>query len=751
VVNDSVTAYKLVTDLKTVLTDSLGVSMSAKYFNLVVWGSVSEDAADSQLMINLPSASYNTSADAQTDIDDTADYTIPATFRGTGFLVARLTMRHQTAGGGTWTEVLNTDLRGLFASTSVGGSTGSGLTQAEADTLYLQLIGGTVSGALTVQGSFTSIGIDDNATAERVQISDTNLNIGASRSTYSILNAVNDQQITLSGGNSSNSGANIRLDGGTHASTGDMAFRNDANTWMLWDESVGDLIISAGIGVKTQRMQFDGAGDILFGDGASTPTGEVTLRANGTAYAIELKGGSAGSSITLYGSTNGAVAYDWNITSQNGANVEWDNSTGIMVLSSGTTPADALTLNATQDASFAGQISAIAGTTSKASINIPTGVSKTSPVQGDFWVTASDAFIRLNGVSQSIINTGSGAPVDSVFGRTGVVVAISADYSSFYPPINNAVFTGTFATVGIDDNASAERLELNDTTMLLGVTTLNTNYIIGRRTQQGRLTIYGGTGSTGPNLVLHGPSDISDANDFELGVGSGQVIKWDESLGMLTFRSGTGTKNVALTIDANQHATFAEKVIFDASTTADPSFNIPEGVAPTSPVDGDMWVTTTDILARISGVSRSLIDVAANSLDGTHMVDKVFGDWQIGQHSGGTNTGTSYVKVGEMYIKQAGTYRTRIRVWVTGTDGPSASARVYKNGSAIGTVRNGTTNGASYNQDFTGIVVGDLIQLYVKANSGSSDGHARMVCGIDSSDLVESAANISYTMERADP
>ncbi len=44
-----------------------------------------------------------------------------------------------------------------------------------------------------------------------------------------------------------------------------------------------------------------------------------------------------------------------------------------------------------------------------------------------------------------------------------------------------------------------------------------------------------------------------------------------------------------------------------ASATGAAGFNIPEGVAPTAPVDGDIWVTTTDILARINGVSQSLI------------------------------------------------------------------------------------------------------------------------------------------------
>jgi hypothetical protein len=58
------------------------------------------------------------------------------------------------------------------------------------------------------------------------------------------------------------------------------------------------------------------------------------------------------------------------------------------------------------------------------------------------------------------------------------------------------------------------------------------------------------------------------------------------------------------------------KLTTDASSTARAGFNVPEGTAPTAPVDGDMWVTATDILARINGVSKSLItgDAEVNDL-----------------------------------------------------------------------------------------------------------------------------------------
>jgi len=80
-----------------------------------------------------------------------------------------------------------------------------------------------------------------------------------------IYNADDVSSITLAGGGSSILGANIILYGGAHANTGDMVFNNDANTWMLWDETVGDLEILTGIGAKTAALTLDASQNATFG------------------------------------------------------------------------------------------------------------------------------------------------------------------------------------------------------------------------------------------------------------------------------------------------------------------------------------------------------------------------------------------------------------------------------------------------------------------------------------------------------
>lgn len=123
-VNDSATAYKRVGDLVSQLTDSTGASMSGKFYNLVFWGVVSEASGDCQLMCNLPNGSYVSEQAAIDDDDRTANYSIPSVFRGVGFLIARLTVRHQVAGN-TYSISQNEDLRGLFPTTGAGSGAAS--------------------------------------------------------------------------------------------------------------------------------------------------------------------------------------------------------------------------------------------------------------------------------------------------------------------------------------------------------------------------------------------------------------------------------------------------------------------------------------------------------------------------------------------------------------------------------------------------------------------------------------------------
>lgn len=64
-------------------------------------------------------------------------------------------------------------------------------------------------------------------------------------------------------------------------------------------------------------------------------------------------------------------------------------------------------------------------------------------------------------------------------------------------------------------------------------------------------------------------------------------------------------KTVAATVSAVY--TFSDVVITQAADTAAASIRLPHGVAPTSPVNGDMWTTTASAFVRINGATQDLL------------------------------------------------------------------------------------------------------------------------------------------------
>lgn len=129
VVNDSVAPYKTITNLNSELTDAAGGALSNRYYNLVVWGVQNKTGEESHLMVNLPNGSYGSSASAIADISAFNVFDIPSIFAGTGFLMARYTVKHSPSGSGSWTLENTEDLRGKTPSNIAGGGGSVGATE----------------------------------------------------------------------------------------------------------------------------------------------------------------------------------------------------------------------------------------------------------------------------------------------------------------------------------------------------------------------------------------------------------------------------------------------------------------------------------------------------------------------------------------------------------------------------------------------------------------------------------------------
>lgn len=121
VINDDSEAYKKITDLNEITTDSDGDSLTNKHYKLTLWGAVGENAEDNEIFLNLPSCSYTKAALAFADNDRCANSNIPSDYTGVGFLIVAYTISN--SGGGNVLTIANTEiLLGLFPSSSPGGS-----------------------------------------------------------------------------------------------------------------------------------------------------------------------------------------------------------------------------------------------------------------------------------------------------------------------------------------------------------------------------------------------------------------------------------------------------------------------------------------------------------------------------------------------------------------------------------------------------------------------------------------------------
>lgn len=116
--------------------------------------------------------------------------------------------------------------------------------------------------------------------------------------------------------------------------------------------------------------------------------------------------------------------------------------------------------------------------------------------------------------------------------------------------------TGAFTSVGIDDNATAEALDLTNSMAVWGNNTDEAFYH--RRTDEDGYMLIGGgaTVSTGGNIRLFGDSHATFPGDIQFRNGTDVVGDWDESAGEWTF-TGT-TKLTVLTATPSGTTVFTD-------------------------------------------------------------------------------------------------------------------------------------------------------------------------------------------------
>jgi hypothetical protein len=139
------------------------------------------------------------------------------------------------------------------------------------------------------------------------------------------------------------------------------------------------------------------------------------------------------------------------------------------------------------------------------------------------------------------------------------------------------------------------------------------------------LTTLGGTLTGRLNIA---PSSTAGAG-FNIGTGSAPDAPnrvngdiWYSGGELIGFTGGQ-TLRALSTFESNDQTT--RKLTVKPSTTGAAGFNLQQGTAPTTPIDGDLWTTTLGLYARIGGATKKYLETTG---DGSQLTN-VGGGWQL--------------------------------------------------------------------------------------------------------------------------
>ena len=219
------------------------------------------------------------------------------------------------------------------------------------------------------------------------------------------------------------------------------------------------------------------------------------------------------------------------------------------------------------------QLSLPLSTTGGATFNIAIGAAPTSPADGDIWHDTT-----LNAL---VLRSGGG----------NVNLAAGADITA------NEIITGEWI------------FQSNPLTI---------------DSDGGEALIFQGNGA-GEHAYITWQDDAAAIDFARIGIESSahDLILRSVIDSIILDADGAIGSSITLMAGSTGNIDLQGQVQFAAAGTTKPSFNIPEGSAPSSPVDGDVWLTTTDIIARVNGVSKSLIAETSNFADNIALT---FGD-----------------------------------------------------------------------------------------------------------------------------
>jgi len=254
---------------------------------------------------------------------------------------------------------LNANSSGSGAALTVSGGANANITLTPSGTGLVKVAALPTNAGNATAGSFTGVAFAAiiNAAYGLVYGSSQSSGDGWIQQQSVVSGAYYNLSLQASGGNvligtNVNSGALLQVGTNTTTSAGGMVFGTDTS---LYRSAAGALTFNSGAGLEIS----------------------LTFSQNGSAKGTLVTNGGA---IEL--GTSGA--------------------TSLLLKTNATT---ALTLDSSQNATFAGTAITLASAAAKAGLRIPHGAAPTSPTNGDMWSTTAGLFIYIAGVTKTVTLT----------------------------------------------------------------------------------------------------------------------------------------------------------------------------------------------------------------------------------------------------------------------------------------------------------------------------------------------------------